>query len=160
MKTLYTFLDYYHNEVQLSFTKNPFSSEPKHVWVITKHQNKWLLTKHKDRGYEFPGGKVEDGESPEEAAKREVLEETGGVVSELLYVGQYYVNGKAGDVIKNVYFAKVDTLQEQASYFETEGPILISNLPQDIKHNQSYSFMMKDEVLPTCLSYLKKLNLI
>ena len=78
-----TFLDYYQNEVKLSFLDHPFSASPKHVWVICSYQNKWLLTKHKERGYEFPGGKVEPGETPEEAAIREVKEETGGLVDNL-----------------------------------------------------------------------------
>lgn len=58
-----TFRDFYHNEIRLSFLDHPFSKEPKHVWVICRFKGKWLLTKHKDRGLEFPGGKVEEGES-------------------------------------------------------------------------------------------------
>ncbi len=54
---MYTFRDYYHNEVNLSFNDHPFSKKPKHVWVICRHKDKWLLTKHKERGLEFPGGR-------------------------------------------------------------------------------------------------------
>jgi 8-oxo-dGTP diphosphatase len=155
-----TFKDYYHNEVNLSFTKNPFSDDPKHVWVITRYRNKWLLTKHKDRGVEFPGGKVEIGETPEEAAKREVLEETGGIVKDLVYLGQYYVNGKGGEVIKNVYFGKVDQLIKQQTYFETEGPVLLDELPKNMKNTSHFSFMMKDDVLPKSLQYIRKSQLV
>ena len=72
-----TFLDYYQNQVELSFDDHPFSDRPLHVWVIAVYEGKWLLTHHKQRGYEFPGGKVEPGETAEEAARREVMEETG-----------------------------------------------------------------------------------
>ncbi len=150
------FNDFYDNEVTLSFERNPFAINPKHVWIITRYAGKWLLTKHKDRGLEFPGGKVEEGETPEEAAKREVLEETGGVVKELTYIGQYHVDGKGGNVIKNVYFAHVLELTDQPSYFETEGPVILDTLPKNITNNPSFSFMMKDGVLPNCLQSISK----
>lgn len=77
---MYEFKDYYQNTVQLSFDDQPFSDSPKHVWVICRFGGKWLLTEHEDRGYEFPGGKVESMECAEEAALREVKEETGARV--------------------------------------------------------------------------------
>ncbi|SES63667.1 8-oxo-dGTP diphosphatase [Salinibacillus kushneri] len=153
-----TFKDYYQNSVKLSFTKNPFSKQPKHVWVITKYQHQWLLTKHKDRGLEFPGGKVEEGERADEAAKREVLEETGGMISRLEYIGQYFVDGKGGEVIKNVYYAEVDQLIKQNTYFETDGPVLLDALPGDIHKSPLFSFMMKDAVLPQSLKVIKKIE--
>src|SRR5690625_3868110 len=152
----YTFFDYYNNTVTLSFSEDPYSHEPKHVWVICRYKDKWLLTKHRTRGLEFPGGKVEDGEAAEEAAAREVLEETGGIVDELTYVGQYYVHGKREHVIKNVYFASISRLEKQSTYFETDGPHLINYVPEDVKILPEYSFMMKDDVLPRCLHYVKK----
>src|SRR5690625_1372341 len=97
----YIFTDFYHNKVQLSFEKEPFSKTPKHVWVISRYKDKWLLTNHRTRGLEFPGGKVEPGETAEQAAIREVMEETGGVVEELHYIAQYNVDGKSDQVIKN-----------------------------------------------------------
>ncbi|MCP3033371.1 nucleoside triphosphatase YtkD [Halobacillus sp. A1] len=146
-----TFYDYYRNLVKLSFDDYPFSEDPKHVWVICRYKNQWLLTKHKDRGIEFPGGKVEPGEIADQAAVREVYEETGAKVDELKYIGQYYVAGKGGSIIKNVYYATISSLIQQEHYFETDGPVLLNELPKRIRSNPRYSFMMKDQVLPKCM---------
>ncbi|MBT2217049.1 nucleoside triphosphatase YtkD [Virgibacillus dakarensis] len=150
------FKDYYNNEVKLSFADQPFSKTPKHVWVICKFKDNWLLTKHRDRGFEFPGGKVEKGETAKQAAIREVMEETGGAVKEIAYIGQYFVAGKGGNIIKNVYFATVSDLTQQHTYFETDGPLLLDSIPNDVKHNDLYSFIMKDGVLPQCMGYIEK----
>lgn len=153
---MHIFTDYYQNEVTLSFDDQPFSKEPKHVWVICRYQNQWLLTEHKERGVEFPGGKVEAGESAEEAAIREVMEETGGVVEKITYIAQYYVAGKNDHVIKNVYFAKVNELKVQDGYFETNGPVLLNSIPENVRKNKKYSFIMKDDVLTKSLDYILK----
>ncbi|MGP1908988.1 RNA deprotection pyrophosphohydrolase [Metabacillus sp. JX24] len=144
---MFRFKDYYHNEVHLSFEEHPFSEKPKHVWVICRYGNRWLLTIHRDRGFEFPGGKVEKGENPSDAALREVKEETGASVSKLHYVGQYKVLGKEKTIIKNIYYAEIDEIIPQADYLETEGPILFETLPTDIGRNRRFSFIMKDDVL-------------
>lgn len=155
VKMEFTFTDFYRNKVTLSFMKQPFSKKPKHVWIIARYKNHWLLTKHRSRGLEFPGGKVEAGETPEEAAVREVMEETGGVVKDLHYVAQYFVDGKNDTIIKNVYFAEIEELVDKDHYYETEGPVLLDTLPSDIKENDDFSFMMKDEVLPRCMKKIK-----
>ncbi|RYG74526.1 nucleoside triphosphatase YtkD [Lentibacillus lipolyticus] len=155
---MYIFKDYYRNEVKLSFDDHPFSKHPKHVWVLCTYKNKWLLTRHKDRGLEFPGGKVEENEHPREAAIREVWEETGGLTDSIYYIGQYYVAGKGGTIIKNVYTATVKELLPQKTYYETDGPILLDAIPKDVKNRQSYSFIMKDDVLTHCLDHIKSTN--
>jgi 8-oxo-dGTP diphosphatase len=65
-------------------------------------ENYLLLLKAKDRFggglWNSPGGKVEPNETPEEAAKREVLEETGFVVESLERAGSlsfYFGHGKS-----------------------------------------------------------------
>ncbi|PAV27738.1 nucleoside triphosphatase YtkD [Virgibacillus profundi] len=152
---MYIFRDYYNNEVKLSFEDHPFSNAPKHVWVICRYGNRWLLTKHKERGLEFPGGKVEIGETAKQAAIREVMEETGGSVEKIHYVGQYFVSGKTDTVIKNVYVAEIDELIQQETYYETKGPVLLESIPKNIKQNGLYSFIMKDGVLDHCMDYIK-----
>ncbi|MBB5172827.1 RNA deprotection pyrophosphohydrolase [Texcoconibacillus texcoconensis] len=147
MKDLYTFKDYYGNLVRLSFDDHPFSSHPKHVWVICRFKNNWLLTEHLSRGLEFPGGKVEEGEKPIEAAEREVFEETGGIVEQLVYIGQYQVYGKSECVVKNIYFANIGELIDKNHYYETKGPRLLQGIPKDVKNNRAFSFIMKDDVL-------------
>lgn len=150
------FYDYYRNKVQLSFSCNPFSKDPKHVWVICRYKSKWLLTEHPGRGLEFPGGKVEQGESPREAAIREVYEETGASVSTLVYIGQYKVDGRADTIIKNIYYADIRELIDKEYYFETKGPVLLDTLPENLKEDDRFSFMMKDDVLVHSLNYMKK----
>ncbi|WP_147805140.1 RNA deprotection pyrophosphohydrolase [Alkalicoccus halolimnae] len=149
------FQDFYHNQVRFSTQDHPYSSEPKHVWVICRYEDKWLLTKHPSRGIEFPGGKVEEGETAEEAAIREVAEETGGVVRVITYIGQYHVSGKSETVIKNVYFAEIDRLEKKDSYHETKGPKLLKSLPDSLRFDGKFSFMMKDEVLPLSMEIIK-----
>ncbi|CAM3982916.1 RNA deprotection pyrophosphohydrolase [Alkalicoccus chagannorensis] len=150
------FKDFYHNKVTFSTHRLPFSKEPKHVWVITRFHHQWLLTKHGTRGIEFPGGKVEDGENAEEAAIREVYEETGGVVEQLHYVGQYRVEGRRETVVKNVYYAEISHMDEKAHYLETKGPKLVSSLPGRVKKHRGYSFIMKDDVLPLSLKEIER----
>lgn len=155
-----TFQDYYQNTVKYSFEDEPFSKDPKHVWVISRYKGQWLLTRHGDRGLEFPGGKVENGETPYDAAIREVYEETGGIVSEMTYIGQYEVEGKGAIIVKNVYFAVVDRLVEKNDYMETFGPVLLDHLPDDVKRNDAYSFMMKDEILVESMKYIREKQLL
>jgi 8-oxo-dGTP diphosphatase len=53
---------------------DPIAAE---VWVLDDVLRHVLLVRHRWRGWVFPGGKVEDGETPRAAASRELREETG-----------------------------------------------------------------------------------
>lgn len=156
MKDEYSFADFYNNQVIFSFKDHPFSKDPKHVLTICKYKDRWLLTKHKTRGLEFPGGNVEKGEGAKDAAIREVLEETGGIVEDIHYIGQYNVDGKRERIIKNVYFARIKELKEQETYYETLGPVLKEQIPKNLPYDKDYSFIMKDGVVFYSMQYIKK----
>lgn len=57
------------------------------VYVVAKHGDKILLMKRKDGWWEFPGGSIDWGESPEKAAEREFKEETQLLVTNLKSLG-------------------------------------------------------------------------
>ena len=66
------------------------------VLALTKNRQVILVRQYRhgicDVLLEFPGGVVEDGETPAEGARRELLEETGFAASELVEVGRLYPN--------------------------------------------------------------------
>ena len=142
----------------VEFSPEPTFGEAWHVLVVCRFQDQWVLTHNRKRGLEFPGGKREKGETIEEAAIREVYEETGGVASHLRFLGQYKVHDATKPFVKSIYYTELSELKPKHDYLETNGPVLRANLPKDIKRDSDFSFIMKDEVLPLCLKQLQKIR--
>ena len=64
--------------------------ELKYAVVCAHYQGKWMFCRHKfGETWELPGGHIEPGETPMEAARRELYEETGAVEAEITPVGIY-----------------------------------------------------------------------
>lgn len=80
--------------------------------IPTNRKGHMLLTKRamsKKRGggkYEFPAGSVLAGETPEDAAKRELREETGLIADDLTYIGSY----RDRQMRREVYIADIPSL--------------------------------------------------
>ena len=66
--------------VEVRLIKKDYRQLPLHYAVIVgKYEGKWVLCQHKKRTtWEVPGGHIEEGETPEEAARREFYEESAG----------------------------------------------------------------------------------
>jgi 8-oxo-dGTP diphosphatase len=68
-------------------------SPPKHIvsaaTIVLNEQNEILLIKGPRRGWEMPGGQVEEGESLRDAAIRETLEESGIKVEVVKFCGVF-----------------------------------------------------------------------
>lgn len=150
------FRDFHGDLVRLKFTPNVFSEEAKHVLVICKFEDKWLLTKHRERGLEFPGGKVEQGELLEEAAKREVREETGAELGKLQFIGEYEVESRDGNFVKAIFYGEVKELHVKPHYHETEGPTLVGEDLLKQRFGPEYSFIMKDAVIGESILHIQK----
>lgn len=57
--------------------------------------------------WEFPGGKVEQGEEPEQALIREVREELGVGIEVTGYLGHSEYRGKSSHIVLDVYLARL-----------------------------------------------------
>lgn len=83
------------------------------VVVCSFYGDKRLLSYHtRHRAWETQGGHIEPGESPEEAARRELYEESGVRDARLIPVCDYYAYDSEGASNGRVFAAVIDRLGE------------------------------------------------
>lgn len=117
---------------KVTFTED-LLGDTHHVLAIPKFNRQYLFTRHKVRGVEFPGGKVEPGETLEEAVKRELFEETGASVERLKFAGTYTVHAEES-FNKAVFYIEVCDLTFKCEYMETDGPEMfdaVEEIPEE-----------------------------
>lgn len=100
------------------------------VVIVAFQGDRLVLCRHKDRSsWEIPGGHVESGESPEDAARRELLEEAGVFPSKLTAVADYAVDGVSG----RVFVAEVGSRSGLLQY-EIQETVDADELPDDLTY--------------------------
>lgn len=83
------------------------------VVIVAKYQGKLLLVRHRDRSnWEIPGGHIEHGEKIDDAARRELFEETGAAVFNVTPVCIYSVDVKEVKSFGQIYYAEIIKLGE------------------------------------------------
>jgi 8-oxo-dGTP diphosphatase len=92
----------------LASSKQNTYSPPKHIvsaaTIVINEDNELLLIKGPRRGWEMPGGQVEEGESLKEAAIRETKEETGIDIEVIKFCGIFQNVNKS--ICNTLFLAK------------------------------------------------------
>jgi len=84
---------------------------PDFVVIASVYEGRWIFVRRFDRNtYEIPGGHIEPGERPVEAARRELFEETGATHQVLSFVAGYGVARDAAVSAGMLYVAEVSRL--------------------------------------------------
>lgn len=107
----------------------------KYVIVASRFQNdKWIFVQHKARKtWEIPAGHIEPGEHPDEAAKRELYEETGASCYSISSLFDYSVTTDPSPTYGRVYIALIDKLDNLPD-FEIGKIKMKKNLPKKLTY--------------------------
>ena len=105
--------------------------------VAARYCGQWVLCRHKDRNsWEIPGGHIEQGESALEAAKRELLEETGAEDADIRQVGYYSVQNEQRIQYGALFFADVNKMGILTIDSEITEVLLATALPENLTYPQ------------------------
>ncbi len=150
---MYSFEDVYGNYMTLTFLKEE-SDSPNDVLIFTLSPQGVVMMKHPVRGIEVPGGKINQDESPSDAAKRELYEETGAIVDKIDWIGHYNIYNKQQQLMisKAIFFATASHFSEIPASSESLGVLFFSTKPE-VK-GEEFSFIMKDPLFELLWSYL------
>ncbi len=92
------------------------------IFALTADERVPMVEHYKHGGgmtsLELPAGYIESGETPEEAARRELHEETGSEASNWRYLGRYFLDGNRGCGTSHIYLAR-DARQVAAPHLDT-----------------------------------------
>ena len=105
------------------------------AYIFAFRDGRLLLVKNRKRGWEAPGGKIEEGETPEEAAHREFMEETGRALKILCY--EFF---EGGHVFYGIAGEKEGEIEDEA----IESAAFFGDLPEQLAFSrEEYAVLMR-----------------
>ena len=116
--------------------------------IVAKSNGKWVFCKHKERDtYECPGGHREAGENIDDAARRELYEETGAIDYTIRPICVYSVtapdNFNGVETFGKLYFADISTFEAEL-HSEIEKIVLFNELPTKWTYPLIQPFLVKE----------------
>ncbi len=103
--------------------------------IAAKYGDGWLYVRHhKRKTWEIAGGHIENDETADEAASRELMEETGAVAFTIECVSTYSVlkNGETG--FGRLYLAEISRLGPVPDTSEIAEVKIMDSLPANLTH--------------------------
>ena len=83
----------------------------KFVVVFSRMNGRWLFSRHRERStWETQGGHIEPGETPLEAARRELYEESGARAFTITPMFDYWAGDDEGSAVGAVFLAEITAL--------------------------------------------------
>jgi 8-oxo-dGTP diphosphatase len=105
-----------------------------YVVMAATYRHKWIFVRHRDRiTWEMPAGHIEAGESPDQAAVRELFEEAGVIRSSLNHLCDYAVTARGKTEYGRLYRASVEEMDSDLEY-ETVEVLLSGGLPSALTY--------------------------
>ncbi len=127
------------NEVKIYNLGYCKDNELTRVVCVSKYKGKYVFSYNKKRnGWEIPGGHIEDGETWEEAAKREMYEETGATKIDVQPVCIYKIS--TFGLLCYCEILELDTLPEGS---EMEKIIFSDSLPDHLTFPELFKLYLE-----------------
>ena len=112
--------------------------------ISARFNDRWIFVRHRDRStWEISGGHIEDGESSDETAFRELKEETGAREFDLNCVATYSVEKEGGTGYGRLYFAEVSLLGDVPDVYEISEIQLSDHLPENLTYPDIQPFLFR-----------------
>jgi 8-oxo-dGTP diphosphatase len=119
----------------------------KYVVIISRINGKWLLSKHKERTtWETQGGHIDQGETPLQAARRELFEESGATEFSIYPLCDYWAGDETSKANGMVFFAEIKEIGAMPDS-EMEKVGVFNELPTNLTY---------PDITPRLFAYLEK----